>query len=203
MKKIFSLILLLTLALTLASCDMLGGGKDDTTAYGLIASGDKSYFVTPNGTIEISGGAAKVAASAPEGTPVSKKFDAPNTADIAFTTEANKTGTGVNITGVSGADVVIIPNTIGGKKVTGVAPGALNGVKSVIFATPAAAMNIEDGALKGVTNVYIASTPDLLGVGPKLLENASGVNIYICADELSNFKVHYNWGTHASNLKKF
>ena len=201
MKKIISLLLLLALTFTLASCDMLGGGKDDTTAYGLIASGDKSYFVTPNGTIEISGGAAKVAASAPEGTPVSKKFDAPNTADIAFTTEA--TDTGVKITGVSGADVVIIPNTIGSKKVTGVAAGALNGVKSVIFATPAAAMNIDNGALKGVTNVYIASTPDLLGVGAKLLENTSGVNIYISADELSNFKVHYNWGTHASNLKKF
>ena len=201
MKKIISLILLLTLALTLASCDMLGGGKDDTTAYGLIASGDKSYFVTPNGTIEISGGVAKVAASAPEGTPVSKKFDAPNTADIAFTTET--TDTGVKITGVSGADVVIIPNTIGGKKVTGVAAGALNGVKSVIFATPAAAMNIEDGALKGVTNVYIASTPDLLSVGANLLENTSGVNIYISADEFSNFKVHYYWTPHASNLKKF
>ena len=202
MKKIISLVLLLTLALTLASCDMLAGGNsDDAKSYGLITAGDKSYFVTPNGTVEISGGAAKAAATAPEGTPESKKFNAPDTTDTAFQT--NAFGTGVAITGVSAADVVIIPKTIDGKAVLGIEAGALNGVKSVIIATPDAAITVSDGAFKGVTNVYIATAADNLLVGKTLLNDTNGVNIFVSADELSNFKVHYNWGTHAASLKKF
>ena len=203
MKKIISLILLLTLAMTLASCDLLMGGKKDEggASYGLITSGDKSYFVTPDGTVEISGGVAKVVASAPEGTVESKKFAAPETSTAIFETKAF--GSGVTITGVAGADVVMIPKTIDGKAVLGIEAGALNGVKSVIIATPGAAITVKDGAFKGVTNVYIATVADNLLVGKTLLNDAGGVNIFVSADELSNFKVHYNWSTFASNLKKF
>ena len=203
MKKIISLILLLTLAMTLASCDMLTGGGTDNggAAYGLITSGDKSYFVTPDGTVEISGGVAKTAASAPEGTPASKKFDAPTTMNATFETKAF--GTGVSITKVSGASVVMIPKTIDGKAVLGIEAGALKGVKAVIFATPDAAITIVDGAFEGVSNVYIATAADNLLVGKSLLTNASGVNVYVSADELSNYKVHYNWSAHAASLKKF
>ena len=203
MKKIISLILLLTLALTLASCDMLTGSGADNgdAAYGLITSGDKSYFVTPDGTVEISGGVAKAAASAPEGTVASKKFDAPTTMNATFETKAF--GTGVSITKVSGASVVMIPKTIDGKDVLGIEAGALKGVKAVIFANPDKAITIVDGAFEGVSNVYIATAADNLLVGKSLLTNASGVNVYVSADELSNYKVHYNWSAHASSLKKF
>ena len=203
MKKIISLILLLTLAFTLASCDLLMGGKKDEggASYGLITSGDKSYFVTPDGTVEISGGVAKVAASAPEGAVESKKFAAPETSTAIF--ETKPFGSGVTITGVAGAAVVMIPKKIDGKAVLGIEAGALNGVKSVIIATPGSNIEIADGAFVGVSNVYIATGADNLKVGPSLLTNSDNVNIYISADEYSNYKVHYWWDDHASKLKKF
>lgn len=206
MKKIISLILLLMLAMSFASCDMLtgGGNNDDSASYGLITSGDKSYFVTPDGTVEISGGVAKKAATTPEGTVASKVFDAPNTTDAVFETKAFSTG--VSITAVAGADVLMIPKNIDGKAVLGIEAGALKGVKSVIFGNPAdtdKGITLADGALDGVTNVYIATVPGNVRVGKNLLKNATGVNVFISADQLSNFKTHYEWGEHSSKLKKF
>ena len=203
MKKIISLLLLLALTFTLASCDMLGGTTDNggTAATGYYTNGANGYFATAEGTIEIADGAAKVTATAPEGTPESKKFDAPATFDATFTTVAF--GTGVAITGVSGAEVVIVPKTIDGKAVTGIKAGAFNGVKAVIIATPDVAITVEDGAFKGAEAVYIATVADNLLVGAGLLTDSANVKVYISADEYSNFKVHYNWGKLADSLKKF
>lgn len=208
MKKIISILLLLALAtMLLASCDMLTGGADngdgdkDAGGVGYLTSGGKSYFVTPDGTVEISGGAAKVVASAPEGTPESKKFDAPDTFAATFTTEAF--GSGVAITGVSGAEVVMVPRTIDGKAVLGIKAGAFDGVKAVIIGNPDAAITVNDDAFRGVGNVYIATAADNLLVGKTLLANSASIKISISADEFSNYKVHYNWSAHKDNLKKY
>ncbi len=214
MKKIISILLLLALAtMLLASCDMLMGGADngdggkDAASVGYFTSGEKSYFVTPDGTVEISGGAAKVVASAPEGTPESKKFDAPDTFAATFTTTTS--GSGVAITGVSGADVVMVPRTIDGKEVLDIRSGAFNGVKTVIIGNlrdDDLRINISDGAFDGVKNVYIATVPTQFTVSyntPMLLNNNKDLIIKISADEYSNFKTDYAWGKYTDNLKKY
>ena len=206
MKKITSLLLLIALTFTLgtmlASCDMLSGGNNGDTASGYFTKDGKGYFVIPDGVIEIDGGAAKAITTAPEGTPESKKFNAPDTFNAVFETEVS--GSGVAITGVSGAGIVIVPKTIDGKTVTGVKNGAFDGVKAVIFATPDTPIQLDNGAFKGVGNVYIATTGDnLLVAQQNFLTDSANVKINVTADEISNLKTHYNWMAYADSLKKF
>lgn len=208
MKRITSLLLLIALTLTLgtmlASCDMITGGDNNSgdESYGYFVKDGKGYFVIPDGVIEINAGAAKVISAAPEGTPESKKFNAPDTFDAEFETEAS--GSGVAITGVSGSNIVMVPKTIDGKTVTSVKNGAFDGVKAVIFATPDSAIQLDNGAFKGVGNVYIATTGDnLLVAQQNFLTDSANVKINVTADEISNLKSHYNWMAYADSLKKF
>ena len=211
MKKIISLLILvatLTALLTsLVSCELLGmgstnnGENGNAVACGLVSANGKTYFVTAEGTVEIDGNAAKAVATAPEGEASSKKFIAPDTFAATFTYEAF--GSGITITGVSGADVVMVPKTIDGKTVLGINESAFNGVKAVIIPDLCASITVNNGAFKGAGKVYIATAPDSLLVGKDLLTGTTGVSIFISVDEYANFKEHYNWKNHKDSLQKF
>lgn len=212
MKKITSLLLFIALTLSLGamlvSCDLISGGNDTGTneAYGYYTVDGKGYFVTADGAVEIDGGAAKEIDSAPEGTPESKKFEAPETFAATFTTETF--GSGVAITGVSGAEVVMVPKTINGKAVLGIKAGAFDGVKAVIIGNlrnDEIRTGVEDGAFKGVGSVYIATSPTQLQITNTgtLLKDCGNLKINISADEISNFKTHYEWGKIKDSLQKY
>lgn len=203
MKKIIALALAVTAIFAFASCSLLGGGETSTAKYGLVTDGGKTYFVADGGAIVIENGAAK-ATTAPENTAYeSKKFTAPDTTEDYFTYE--EVNGKINITGLTAdgkaASTVIIPKTIDGKQIATVS--SLDGAKNVIFADLGYAITINNGAFKGVSNVFIADVADDLGVGKDLLKDTAGVNIFVSADEISNFKSHYNWSAFADQLTKF
>ena len=210
MKKIISIMLtvalILTLALSVTSCDLLGGNTDggqtndgkEETKLGVLTKDGKTYFKTNDGCIVITDGAA-TAANAPEGAYESKVFDAPATTSVEFnyTESAGK----ITITGLKAdADLVIIPETIGGKPVAVIE--SLKGAKAVIFANTDSAITVNNGALEGVSTVYLATAPDLLLVGSALLDNNTTVKLYATADQYANFKTHYNWGAFADKISK-
>ena len=201
MKKIISILLLLAAVFSLAACN-----NEPEASYGVVEADGKVYFVADGGAIVIDGGKATAAdASAVSGTPASKKLAAPDTTEDYFVySEINGK---INITGLTDSgkaqSVIVLPEKIGGKAVAMVSAGAFDGLKSLVIAETDAAITLADNALKGVTNVYLATKPDLVGVGENLLSDSNGVNLYVCADEFSNFKSHYNWGNHSAKLNKF
>ena len=212
MKKIISIMLtlalVLSLALTITSCDFTGGGASDggqtggnsnEVKLGVLTVDGKTYFKTNDGAVVIEDGAATVANNAPEGAYESKAFDAPTTTDVEFT--YTESAGKITITGLKGnADLVMIPETIGGKQVAVIE--SLKGAKAVIFAKTDSAITVNNGAFEGVSAVYLATAPDLLLVGSDLLENNSTVKLYATADQYANFKTHYNWGTFADKISK-
>ncbi len=204
MKKFLS-ILLLTATL-FAVCSVLGSCNGDTAAAGLIEADGKTYFIAAGGTVVIENGNAKPAdGGAVSGTPVSKKFDAPDTTEDYFVySEINGK---INITGLTEAgkaqSVIILPQTIGGKEVALVSAGALDGLDSLIIATPKSAITISDNAFSGVKNVYLATDPATVTVGANLFSSTTGVNVFVCADEYSDYKSHYNWGAHSDKLTAY
>ena len=115
--------------------------------------------------------------------------------------ETDEEDTGLTDAGKN-AGVVIIPKTIDGKNVLAIS--SLSGAKSVVIADLGTSININNGAFAGVSNVFIAADANKLSVAQSgLLDGASSVKIYISADELTNFKSHYNWGAYADSLTKF
>jgi hypothetical protein len=204
MKRIISLILalasVLSLGMLLVSCDM--GAGNEGSKYGIVTDGAKTYFVADGGAVVIEGGKAS-AATAPAGTPESKKLTAPDTADEWFTYE--EVSGKINITGLTDAGkaaaAVIIPKTIGGKQIASVS--SLSGAKNVIIADLGYSFNLNNGALAGVTNVFLVSVADNVLVAKNLLDGTTGVKLYVSADEISNYKSHYNWSNFADKLNKF
>ncbi len=212
MKKIISIMLtlalVLSLALTVTSCDLLGGGNSDggqagggnsdEAKLGVLTVDGKTYFKTADGAIVIEDGAATTA-NAPDGAYESKMFDAPTTTDVEFT--YTESAGKITITGLKkNADLVIIPETIGGKQVAVIE--SLKGAKAVIFANTDSAITVNNGAFEGVSAVYLATTPDLVLVGSALLDNNSTVKLYVTADQYANFKNHYNWSSFADKISK-
>ncbi|MBE6635030.1 MAG: hypothetical protein E7617_02350 [Ruminococcaceae bacterium] len=211
MKKIISIMLtlalVLSLAFTITSCDFTGGGSSDggqtggnnnEVKLGVLTVDGKTYFKTNDGAVVIEDGAA-TAATAPEGAYESKGFDAPATTDVEFT--YTESAGKITITGLKAdTDLVIIPETIGGKQVAVIE--SLKGAKTVILAKTDSAITVNNGAFEGVSAVYLATTPDLLLVGSALLDNNSTVKLYATADQYANFKNHYNWGTFADKISK-
>ena len=204
MKKILSLILIVASLLTvLVSCD-LGGGGGNAAKYGLVTEGGKQYFIAEGGAILLDGTAASsVAAPTVTATLESKKFTAPETSEAHFTYEL--VSGKVNITGLTdagkSAGVVIIPKTIDGKTIASIS--SLEGAKSVVFADLGNGINLNSGCFKGVSNVFICCVADNLLVAQSGLLEGSSANVYVSADEISNFKSHYNWSAYADSLKKF
>lgn len=202
MKKIISLVLIAVALFALASCN-LGGGEESKATYGLAEDGGKTYFVAEGGAIVIENGKAS-ATTAPASTDLSsKKFIAPDTTEEYFTYET--VNGKINVTGLTdagkSASAVIIPKTIDGKQIATVT--SLDGAKNVILADLGYAITIANGAFKGVKNVFIATVADDLGVGKDLLKDTNGVKLYVCQEEISNFKSHYNWSAFADQLTKF
>ena len=205
MKKIISLILtvamLATLGTLLASC-----GKEKDAAVGLYTDGDKTYFIAEGGAILINGDTASVT-TAPEATETkSEKFSAPAKLDKDYFTYETKNG-GKYITGLSSdgksASVLIVPSDV-----AGIEKGALSGgsLKSIVIATRAEGkLNLANGAFEGTTDlkVYLACTTDGVNAGANLFDGATGTKLLISADEYTNFKSHYLFGTFSDNIAKY
>ena len=204
MKKFISVILtvamLAALCLTATSC-----GKDKGTAEGIYTDGDKTYFIANGGAITISGDtAAPTDTPTVEGEPESKVFDAPKTLDKEYFEYTTKNG-GKYITGLTAdgksASVLIVPSDV-----AGIEAGAFSGssLKSIVIAKGAKALNVANGAFKGTSglSVYIACSTDNVTAGNGMLDDASGIKIIVTADQYSNFKSHYLFGTFADSMSK-
>ena len=205
MKEISSLILAVSMlaafAVTLASC-----GKDGGVSAGIYEDGGKTYFVVEGGAIVIDGDtAAPTAAPELSGDPKSEKLSAPAKLDKEYFTYETKNG-GKYITGLTddgkSASVLAVPGDV-----AGIAKGAFSGgsLKSLVIASRASgAVNLDNGAFEGTSglSVYIACTTDGVTAGKQLLDGASGIKLIITADEYSNFKSHYLFGTFSDNMSK-
>ena len=199
MKKLISSILIIACVFAL-----LTACNEAKPSVGLIEDGEKLYFTAAGGTVVIENGKASPTSDA-EGSFVSKKFTAPDTADDYFVYKevAGK----INITGLTetgkAQSVIILPKTVNGKEVAMISAGAFDGLNSLIIATPKSSVVISDNAFRGVANVYLAAEPDVLGVGANLFSDTENVNVFVCADEYDNYKTHYSWGAHSAKLSKY
>ena len=201
MKRIISLILALVMLLAFASC-----GKDSGTKDGIYTDGDKTYFVVNGGAILIKNGAASVA-EAPEvsGDPKSEKISAPTALDKEYFTYSTESG-GKYITGLTddgkAAKVLMIPDDVAGIKKGALKDGDLQSL--IIGARSNGAFNVAPGAFEGTSalSVYIACTTEQVSSGDGMLNGATGIKLIISADEYTNFKSHYLFGTFADNMSK-
>ena len=202
MKKIISLILILACML-LVCCVLVSCNEENDSSYGIVADGDKTYFIAEGGAILIENGkAASVATPSLSTAPKSEKFKSVASAEEYFVISSGKI-TGLTERGKSCA-VLMVPSDV-----SGIAAGAFNGstLKSLVIAgrPDGKPLNLANGAFAGTNglNVFISEIPDNVTVGKQLLDNTTGVKFFISADEYSTYKTHYYWGNFSNNLSKY
>jgi hypothetical protein len=200
MKRIISLVLILVMLLAFASC-----GKDSGTAEGIYTDGSKTYFVTVGGTIAIENGTASIVAAEVGTDAKSEKLAAPTSLDKEYFTYTTKNG-GKYVSGLTddgkAASVLIVPDDVAGIEKGVLAGGSLKAI--IIAARKSGTLNVANSAFEGTTNlsVYIACTTEQVTAGDGMLTGASGIKLVISADEYTNFKSHYLFGTFSDNMSK-
>ena len=200
MKKIISLVLILVMLLAFASC-----GKDSGSAEGIYTDGSKTYFVTAGGTVVIENGTASVTAAEVSTDAKSEKLASPTALDKEYFTYTTKNG-GKYVTGLTAdgkaASVLIVPDDVAGIEKGALKDGSL---KAIIIASRASgALNVANGAFDGTSGlcVYLACTTEQVSAGDGMLTGASGIKLVISADEYTNFKSHYLFGTFSDSMSK-
>ena len=202
MKRIISLILVLVMMLAFASC-----GKDSgsSSSDGIYTDGGKTYFVTAGGTVVIENGAASLTDSEATGDAKCEKLAAPATLDKEYFTYTTKNG-GKYITGLTAdgksAGVLIVPDDVAGIEKDALKDGSLKAF--IIAARSSGALNVANGAFNGTSglSVYIACTTEQVSAGNNMLDGANGIKLVITADEYTNFKSHYLFGTFSDSMSK-